>query len=75
MAISYQKLFDKLREMRISRREFHEMTRLGQATISKMQHGETITSEVIERVCLAMNCQPGDIMEVVSHINSTNVVD
>ena len=73
MAISYQKLFDKLREMRISRREFHEMTRLGQATISKMQHGETTTSEVIERVCLAMKCQPGEIMELSFPIKESDV--
>ena len=66
MAISYERLFETLKKNQISRKRFHDMTGIGQATISKMQHGETITSDVIERVCRAMDCQPNDIMEVIS---------
>ena len=75
MAISYQKLFDKLKKKGISRRRFREMTGLGEATISKLQHGETVTSEVIERVCIAMACQPNSIMEVTMSQDKENITD
>jgi DNA-binding Xre family transcriptional regulator len=32
-------------------------------TLAKLTKGETVTTEVIERICSALKVQPGDIME------------
>jgi DNA-binding Xre family transcriptional regulator len=34
-------------------------------TLAKLTKGETITTEIIEKICTALNCQPGDIMEYI----------
>ena len=33
-------------------------------TLAKLSKGETVTTEVIEKVCNALGVQPGDIMEI-----------
>ena len=32
-------------------------------TLAKLSKGETVTTEIIEKICNALDCQPGDIME------------
>jgi DNA-binding Xre family transcriptional regulator len=32
-------------------------------TLARIGKGESINSEIIDRICAALNCQPGDIME------------
>ncbi|WP_429955344.1 helix-turn-helix domain-containing protein [Enterococcus sp. AZ192] len=33
---------------------------------SKVSANEKVSMDVIERICVALDCQPGDIMEFVS---------
>ena len=65
MSITYQKLFDRLKKKKISRHRFRDMTGLAEATVFNLQHGMTVTSEVIERICVALECQPNSIMTIV----------
>jgi len=61
--IRYYKLFDMLnrRDMKLS----DLRVILSSATVAKLRKGEYISGEVIEKICLFLGCQPGDIMEVV----------
>ena len=34
-------------------------------TFTKMSNGECVATDMIERICKALNCDVGDIMEVV----------
>jgi DNA-binding Xre family transcriptional regulator len=34
-------------------------------TLAKLTKGETVTTEIIEKICNALNVQPGDIMEYI----------
>lgn len=62
--IRYYKLFDMLnrREMKIS--DLRKI--LSSATVAKLKKGEYISGEALEKICLFLNCQPGDIMEIVT---------
>ena len=35
------------------------------ATFSKMNRGECVNTDVILRICVALNCETSDIMEIV----------
>ena len=35
------------------------------ATLSKMNRGECVNTYVILRICVALNCETSDIMEIV----------
>ncbi|MGN9161231.1 helix-turn-helix transcriptional regulator [Clostridium sp. UBA3887] len=64
MSIKYYKLFDL-----ISRREMKKTDLLkviSSPTLAKLSKGETVTTEVIQKICDFLNCQPGDIMENIS---------
>ena len=38
--------------------------KISSPTLAKLSKGETVTTEVIEKICVALNVQPGDIMEM-----------
>ena len=69
MKISYKKLWKLLIDRDISKGEFRKMAGISSATSSKLLHSETVTSDVLLRICTALNCQPDDIMEVVSDLS------
>ncbi len=41
------------------------MAGISSATSSKLLHSETVTSDVLLRICVALNCQIDDIMEII----------
>lgn len=65
MTISYKKLFHLLLDKDIKDGEFRQMVNISAPTLSKLKNGKIITTEVIDKTCKALNCQPSDIMEYV----------
>ena len=66
MSIKYYKLLDMLNKKSISKGELQEMAGISSATLAKLSANEKVSLEVIEKICLALKVQPGDIMEIVS---------
>jgi len=65
MKISYKKLWKLLIDREISKGDFRKMAGISSATTSKLLHSETVTSDILLRICTALNCQTEDIMEIV----------
>lgn len=63
--IRYYKLFDLLNRTGISKGQFAELTGLSSATVAKLSSNKPINTTVLNRICIALNCQPGDLMEYV----------
>ena len=63
MAIKYYKLFDLMNRRGIRKTDLRDI--LSSKTVAKLSKGEYVSGEVIEKLCLYLKCQPGDIMEVV----------
>lgn len=34
--------------------------------MNKLNHGRNVTTDVLERICCALECSPSDIMEFIS---------
>ncbi len=66
MPISYKKLFHLLIDRNIKEGEFRKMAEISAPTLAKLRAGETITTEMISKICKALGCQPGDIMEYIT---------
>lgn len=64
MAIKYYKLFDLLNRKGLKKTDLLSAANISSPTLAKLSKGETVTTEVIEKICLALDAQPGDIMEV-----------
>ena len=65
MAMSYKKLWKQLIDRDMTRGYLHRVSGVALSTFTKMSNGECVATNVIERICTALNCDVGDIMEVV----------
>ena len=65
MKISYKKLWKLLIDREISKGDFRTMSGISSSTSSKLLRGETVTSDVLLRICTSLNCNVEDIMEIV----------
>lgn len=63
MPIRYYKLFDMLNRRGMKKTDLLILAHISSPTLAKLAKGETVTTEIIEKICAAMDCQPGDIME------------
>ena len=73
MKISYKKLWKLLIDRDISKGAFRKMAGISSATSSKLLHSETVTLDILLRICTALNCNVEDIMEIVPDDESTNI--
>jgi DNA-binding Xre family transcriptional regulator len=64
LAIKYYKLFDILQRRDLKKTDLIKIAGISSPTLAKLSKGETITTEVIEKICKALDVQPGDIMEI-----------
>ena len=65
----YYRLFDILQRRGLKKTDLLKLAGISAPTLAKLSKGETVTTEVIERICNALNVQPGDIMEIPDNNN------
>ena len=56
----------------MTKEAFRKLIKASPTTIAAMGRGEGISPKVLERICIAFNCQPGDIMEYIQQPNETD---
>ena len=61
--IRYYKLNDLLNRRGMKKTDLLDI--ISSPTLAKLSKGETIKTDVIDRICKKLNCQPADIMEYV----------
>lgn len=62
--IRYYRLFDLLQRRGMKKTDLLTLAGISPPTLAKLSKGETVTTDVIEKVCNALGVQPGDIMEI-----------
>ena len=66
MAASYKKLFKMLIDREMKSKELAQLANVSPATIAKMKKdGAVVSSEVLVKICTALNCTMDDIVEIV----------
>ena len=69
MAVSYKKLWKLLIDKDFKKKDLCEKAGISPATITKMGKGGHVTTEVLLKICTALDCQIEDIMEIITGIN------
>ena len=64
--LNYTKLWLLLEKKGMKKTDLTKNKVISTATLAKLGKNETISSDVIEKLCKFLNCQPGDIMEYIS---------
>lgn len=62
--MKYYKLFILLDKKRMKRTELLKV--ISSVTLAKLGKGESVTTDVLCKICAFLDCQPADIMEYVS---------
>ena len=65
MAISYEKLWKKVKRKRMKKQDFQNTLGMSSSTVAKLTNNKPVTMEVLERICKELNCNIGDIVEFV----------
>lgn len=74
MNISYDKLFEKLKEKEISKTELRKNLKFSTATLAKLSKNEPVSMKVIEDICNFLSCQPGEIMGMEQGIDKSTLL-
>ncbi|NLZ46738.1 MAG: helix-turn-helix transcriptional regulator [Clostridiales bacterium] len=64
MALSYNKLWKLLIDKNMSKTKLRELSGVSQSTLAKLSKGENVNTEILERICIALNCEIEDIVEI-----------
>ena len=65
MAVSYKKLWKLLIDKEIKKKDLSSMAGVSPATITKMGKNGHVTTEVLLKICTALECKMEDVVEIV----------
>ena len=66
MDVSYNKLFKMLIDKGMKKTEFAKEVGISANTLAKLSRNETVSMEVIIRICRALGCSVDDIMDILA---------
>lgn len=61
---SYDPLWETLKKKNITQYQLIKEYHLSTGTLDALRKNRSVTAYTIEKLCLILGCQPGDIMEV-----------
>ena len=65
MAISYNKLWKLLIDKSMKKKDLQRLSGVSSATITKLGRNENVNTEILQKICTALNCDICDVMEFV----------
>ncbi|HCJ1301741.1 TPA: helix-turn-helix transcriptional regulator [Listeria innocua] len=65
LKISYNKLWKLLIDKNMNKQDLKNVAKVSSASIAKLGKGENITTDVLLKICTALECDISDIMEIV----------
>ena len=71
MSVSYKRLWKLLIDKDMKKKDLVETAGISTYTNNKLNRGDNVTTDVLVKICKALNCSFDDIMEVVDD-NSKN---
>jgi len=67
MQITYKKLWKMLIDRDMSKQQLKGVAGISSASIAKLGKGENITTDVLLKICEALDCRIEDILETVQN--------
>ena len=63
MELKYDKLWFRLAEKGMKKKDLQSLTGLSSATIAKLSHNLSVSTKTLERICQALGCDISDILD------------
>lgn len=71
MAVSYNKLFKLLIDKKMKKKELCAQAGVSLSTMSKMGRGETVSMDVIGKICRTLDCSVDEILDFLPEEGET----
>ena len=65
MSISYKKLWKHLIDRDMKKKDLREAAGISTASMAKLGKNENVNTDILIKVCKALDCDISDIMEIV----------
>ena len=69
MAVCYKKLWKLLIDKDMKKKDLCALAGISSASVTKMGKGGHVTTEVLAKICTAMDCTLDDIIEIIPEGN------
>ncbi len=66
MAVSYKKLWKLLIDKDMKKKDLCERAGISTSSVTKLGKNGHVSTEILLKICAALDCQVEDIMEIVS---------
>ena len=73
MEVSYKKLWKLLIDKDMKKKDLQSHAGIGWTSVTKLSKGENVSMEVLMKVCKALECNIGDIMDLITKEGDKNV--
>mgnify|MGYP002513363823 CR=1 FL=1 len=65
MVVSYKKLWKLLIDKDMKKKDLRALTGVSTTTMSRLSKDENVSTEILAKICVALHCDVGDILEFV----------
>lgn len=65
MSVSYKKLWKLLIDKDMKKKDLREQAGISHASVAKLGRNENVTTDILVKICKALNCDISDIVEIV----------
>lgn len=66
MSVSYKKLWKLLIDRDMKKKDLEKSAEISHYVMHKLNHGENVTTDVLGKICRALDCGIDEIMEFVN---------
>ena len=70
MAVSYKKLWKLLIDRNMRKKDLCAAAGISHASMAKLGKNKIVTTDVLVKICTALRCDIGDIMEITDSSNN-----
>jgi putative transcriptional regulator len=67
--VSYNKLWKLLIDKKMKKKDLLNLAEISTSTLAKLGKDQQVSMDVITRICNALNCNVGDIMDILPDSN------
>lgn len=72
MELSYKKLWKVLIDKDMKKKDLQSAAGISWSSVTKLSKGETVSMEVLMKICKTLECNIGDIMDLIPEENKDN---
>jgi len=71
--ISYKKLWKTLIDKDMKKKDLERAAGISSYTINKLNRGDNVTMEILDKICCALSCNIGDICDAIPTERQTQI--